>query len=212
MSESAGKISRRDRKRAEIVAVAEEVFFNAGYAGASMAEIAARVGGSKGTLYNHFRSKEELLLAVIAAVQARRTPQGAGVSVEDATRDEGAFRGWLRRLGADNLARLTSYELLSLQRLAAAEATRMPEVGRACYEGGVAPVFAKVSPMFAAAMERGVIRRAPPRQAAEHFMELCLGWRARKVLWGLEDPPSAEEIAAQVETAVAVFMNGYATR
>ncbi|MEE2692798.1 MAG: TetR/AcrR family transcriptional regulator [Pseudomonadota bacterium] len=212
MSESAGKISRRERKRAEIVAVAEKVFFTEGYAGASMAEIAARVGGSKGTLYNHFRSKEELLLAVIAAVQARRMPQGAGAPPEEATRDEAAFRAWLRRFGADNLARLTSYELLSLQRLAVAEAVRMPEVGRACYEGGVAPAFAKFSPMFAAAMRKGLIRRAPPEQAAEHFLELCLGWRARKVLWGLEDPPSADEIAAQVETAVAVFMDGYAVR
>ena len=42
-----------------------EVFREGGYERASMAEIAARVGGSKATLYGYFASKEELYAAAM---------------------------------------------------------------------------------------------------------------------------------------------------
>src|SRR6202000_3232312 len=56
---------RRDLKRETILSIALQVFLEEGYAAASMSTIAARVGGSKGTLYNYFRSKAELFAAVI---------------------------------------------------------------------------------------------------------------------------------------------------
>src|SRR5580700_9454949 len=56
-------LSRSDAKRRAILDVASEVFLAQGYAATSMSEIAGRLGGSKGTLYNYFRSKEELFAA-----------------------------------------------------------------------------------------------------------------------------------------------------
>lgn len=52
-------------RRQHILRVATEVFCELGYDGASMSAIAAKVGGSKGTLYNYFSSKDELLLAAM---------------------------------------------------------------------------------------------------------------------------------------------------
>ena len=37
-----------------------------GFAATSMSAIATRLGGSKGTLYNYFKSKEELFGAVVS--------------------------------------------------------------------------------------------------------------------------------------------------
>src|SRR5258708_8438615 len=54
-----------DARREAILDVAQQVFLKEGYAAASMSTIAARLGGSKGTLYNYFRSKEELFEAFI---------------------------------------------------------------------------------------------------------------------------------------------------
>ena len=48
----------RDQRREAILQVAREVFFEYGYSAASMSTIAARLGGSKGTLYNYFKNKE----------------------------------------------------------------------------------------------------------------------------------------------------------
>src|SRR5580698_7433873 len=64
-SETTTDLTRSDAKRRAILDVASEVFVAQGYAATSMSEIAARLGGSKGTLYNYFRSKEELFSAFI---------------------------------------------------------------------------------------------------------------------------------------------------
>src|ERR1700746_2932734 len=61
----------KDERREAIIEVARQVFFEEGYAAASMSTIAARLGGSKGTLYNYFKSKEELFEAYIRDSCAR---------------------------------------------------------------------------------------------------------------------------------------------
>ena len=65
MDDGALRTAARDTRRLGIVEVAREVFMAEGFADASMSAIAARVGGSKGTLYNYFPSKEGLFAAVI---------------------------------------------------------------------------------------------------------------------------------------------------
>jgi AcrR family transcriptional regulator len=53
--------------RAGIVAAADDLFYRQGYAQTSFADIAAAVDLSRGNFYYHFRSKDEILAAVIAA-------------------------------------------------------------------------------------------------------------------------------------------------
>ncbi len=53
---------KREARREAMLAVALDLFREVGFEAASMSQIAARVGGSKATLYNYFSSKEELLL------------------------------------------------------------------------------------------------------------------------------------------------------
>lgn len=50
--------------RPDIVEAATRVFSERGYHGASMAEIAERVGMRKASLYHHVRKKEDLLFAI----------------------------------------------------------------------------------------------------------------------------------------------------
>jgi AcrR family transcriptional regulator len=69
-------------RREQILAVATEMFGNAGFRGVSLADIAARVGISQPGLIHHFRSKEELL---IAALERR--------DEENSRHIEEAFRG-----------------------------------------------------------------------------------------------------------------------
>ena len=42
-----------------------DIFSRCGYTGASMDDIAVSAGVAKGTLYYHFKSKEELFLSLI---------------------------------------------------------------------------------------------------------------------------------------------------
>lgn len=53
--------------RAEIVAAADDLFYRQGYAHTSFTDIASVVEISRGNFYHHFKSKDEILDAVIAA-------------------------------------------------------------------------------------------------------------------------------------------------
>jgi TetR/AcrR family transcriptional repressor of mexJK operon len=206
MADLGARTSRKDRKRAEIVAIARALFFREGYSGTSMSQIAAAVGGSKTTLYNHFQSKEQLLLAVVQDVVNPR-PEDYDLSTMPSE-----FRAWLAWFGRSTMKRITSYNYVSLQRLAAAEAQRFPEIGRLFDEVGIKPGYQMITQSFAEAMDAGALRRGDPLVAVEQFLEMCAGWTLRRVIWNIQPAPTDAEIEKNVSNAVSTFMDGYAPR
>lgn len=69
------RMTREERQaetRREILAAAERQFLAHGYVRASLDEIAASAGYSKGAVYSNFASKEDLFLEVSAIAQERR--------------------------------------------------------------------------------------------------------------------------------------------
>ena len=71
-----------DRKRL-IVAAAQRVFARKGYRSASMREIAEEAGVAKGSIYLHFKSKDELALAAVADVYDRIRRRMAELEAEE---------------------------------------------------------------------------------------------------------------------------------
>src|SRR5579884_2146955 len=64
---------RRTERRNSIIEIAGDLFRTDGYHGVTMSAVSSRMGGSKETLWRHFRSKEELFSAYIeSAMQAFR--------------------------------------------------------------------------------------------------------------------------------------------
>ena len=59
------QISRRFRRRDEILRAATDLFSEKGYHEVTMEEIAEEMGVSKGTIYNYFSSKENLYLEIL---------------------------------------------------------------------------------------------------------------------------------------------------
>jgi AcrR family transcriptional regulator len=55
---------RTKETQARLLAAAEQVFVRDGFERAQLDEIAARAGRSKGAVYSHFKSKEDLFLAL----------------------------------------------------------------------------------------------------------------------------------------------------
>src|ERR671931_2525568 len=58
---------RGPERRAQLLAVARRVFGRSGFHGVSMDEVAKEAGVTKPILYDHFNSKEELYVALLAA-------------------------------------------------------------------------------------------------------------------------------------------------
>lgn len=58
-------------KREAILAAAIEEFYTKGYEGSSMDTVSKEANVSKATVYNHFKNKEELFLAIATILQER---------------------------------------------------------------------------------------------------------------------------------------------
>jgi AcrR family transcriptional regulator len=68
---TAGVQARLDAQRERIIAAAVDLVRTRGYAGCTIAAVAARAGIASGTVYNHFAGKAELLAQVFRAVVSR---------------------------------------------------------------------------------------------------------------------------------------------
>jgi len=194
------------RRRSAILAVAWEAFQQDGYAGTSMSSIAARLGGSKGTLYNYFSSKEELLTAVVEEKGQQFHAQLAGLPNKG-----GDVRQTLTKIGTTLLQTMLSDEFIGFYRLVLAEAERLPRLGLAVSDMSRQTALAPLSQYLKEAMRSGEIRIGDPLEAAELFSDLCGAIIHRRRLLAVPPDVSTEEIQRNAERAVTMFLAEYRT-
>jgi AcrR family transcriptional regulator len=200
---SAARASARDQRREMILKVAREVFFEQGYTAASMSTIAARLGGSKGTLYNYFKSKEELFEA-----QVREMCGAAADRILEVSAD-GAPAETLTRLGEQYLRHLFSEATVQMFRILVAEAQRSPELARVFYEVGPARGQKGLESYLEAAKARGLIDLPDCALGAEQFLSLCKGRTHLQFLLNLIPALKPTQIRLQIGQAVDAFMGLY---
>jgi AcrR family transcriptional regulator len=198
----------KDDRRDAIIAIAQQVFAENGYAGTSMSLIAARVGGSKGTLYNYFKSKEELLTAVVE----RKCEQIEDFISAAEVESHGDLRAALTNFGEHFVELLLSDESIGFYRLAIGECSRSPEIGQAIYFAGMRRNQGRMAELLEHAKEAGQFRdNADVVVAAEQFTELCLAGIHRRRILNVAPCPTPEGIRANVANAVSTFMRAYGT-
>jgi AcrR family transcriptional regulator len=195
---------KTEEKRREIVATARATFRKKGFVAASMAEISASLGGSKGTLYNYFTSKEELFAAVVVEM-ARANGESSISELEQARDIKTALRTFAHKL----VRLLCSPELVDFRRMHIAEGGR-PGLGRLAYENGPKLFVQRVANVFSKQVRAGYFRDADPWQAAVHLHGLCKAGLADGLVEGVIDHASDEAIAATADAAVDVFLRAYA--
>jgi AcrR family transcriptional regulator len=194
----------RDSRREAILDVAAEIFLEVGYSAASMSMIAARVGGSKGTLYNYFRSKEELFAAYIDRHCAWQQQ-----SMDELLSQHGDVRATLAGVGKSLLEIVLSDFGIRNFTLVVSESGRAPEIGRAYYDAGPRRGVGRLADFIAKAVEDGRLRRCDPLAAASQFSSLCQGRLLKARLCNIVSEPAPEQIDAEVAGAVDTFMAAY---
>ena len=204
---STSDLSRSDARRRAILDVASEVFLAQGYAATSMSEIAAKLGGSKGTLYNYFRSKEELFSAFIVD-----TCQGPAMTYFDPLPPIGegrSVRDSLIDLGVSLMEFLHVEEVIAMHRLVIAEVGRFPELGRIFYEAGPRKGELRFAEFFEAAMAAGHLPAADPMLVGQRLKDLVMSDVYLRQLWGVADGFSPEAIRDHVAKSVDVFARAF---
>jgi AcrR family transcriptional regulator len=101
---------RKEEVRARVVRAAAGVFAERGFAGASLDQVAAAAGFTKGAVYSNFGSKDELFLALMQAEVTARVD-----AVEQALQATTDLPGALAVVGAELSRRDAGWQLLFLE-------------------------------------------------------------------------------------------------
>ncbi len=190
-------------RREAILAVAHDIFLEHGFDGASMSQVAARLGGSKGTLYHYFDSKEALFEALVSESCARNS-----AAIFDAP-DGAAFDEHLACYARRYIALVFSDWAIGMFRIVAAAAQRRPEVGRLFYESGPMAALGGLAARFAAEMATGRLAPGDPHAAAEAFSALCRGTLHLRRLLDIDPQPDAALVARLADRAASQFLAIY---
>jgi len=195
---------RTDDRREAILDVATEIFREFGYARASMAMISARIGGSKGTLYGYFKSKDDLFATAMMAVMEEQAQKI--VSLLDTSEPDIGMA--LRRFGEALLDLLTSSDTISICRTAIAEGANS-RLGAILYELGAERGWNAMTTYIARLQEKRVLRAVDPRIAAAHLKGLLETGSIEPLLFGAQRWFTPKEaVAAAVEAFLLAYGNG----
>lgn len=196
---------RKQDRRDAILNVAQGCFAAQGYAGTTMSGIAAKLGGSKGTLWTYFPSKEDLFAAVLDRVA--RAYRARLSQILDA---QGALEPTLERACCSLIEKVTSPDAIALHRLIVAEGRRFPELARIFFEIAPATTRRLIAGFLNDAMERGQLRREDPLEAARVLTALAMSGIHHQLMMGQVDEVDPARIKADAHLAADLFLRAYA--
>ena len=164
---SVPKFRRRKTARpAEIVAAAQAVFADKGFAAARLDEIAARAGVSKGALYLYFETKEDLFRAVVHdAVSPNIDAMAAMIAAY-----QGSFAD-LVRMALPRVAQvITDSGAGPVVKMVVGESRNFPEIAKVWHDEVIAKGLGAIAGQVEKAQARGEVRPGDPRTHAFSLM------------------------------------------
>ena len=200
------RADRNDRTYARLVAAARAEFLTQGFAGATVASIAANAGISKKTVYQYAASKEALMYEVVSdACQELFSP---------------IFRSGGADLARSEVAHClvefcllsTSEDGVTAHRLAIGEARQFPNMAQAYKHALNAYVIEPLAAWIGRQNELGRLRVDDPGLAADMLACMVVSPYVRDLSLGVRARPARKEIERVVNTAMNLFYAGCATR
>lgn len=187
--------------RERILEAAFAAFMKNGYATTSTLDIATRARVSKRELYARVGNKQEILIACIGA-RAKRLKVPADLPVP---RDRDILAQVLASFGTQLVREITDPTVITVFRLAIADAVRTPEVAQALDSIGRETSRAALRQIMTQAQASGLVE-GRPAELAEQFGGLLWGNLMVSLLLGVAERPSSREIAARARDATAAFL------
>jgi AcrR family transcriptional regulator len=193
--------------RERILDAAFAAFMKSGYATTSTLEIATRARVSKRELYAVVGNKQEILIACISA-RATRLKVPADLPVPH---DRETLAQVLTSFGSQLVREVTDPAVITVFRLAIADAVRAPEVAKALDSIGREASRAALRQIMTQAQSAGLLK-GRPADLAERFGGLLWGNLMISLLLGVAERPSSREVAVRAREATAALLRLHATQ
>lgn len=191
-----------EAKRAAIVEAASQRFFDHGFAGTSIEQVAADAGVSKVTIYNHFGDKR----ALFAATVERECEKMRGYFNLDAV-PSGSICERLTVIAQAMFDFLSRPEMVAFERRIAAETEHDPAIGQAFLEAGPWRMKAAFAAWLSHAHAQGELSIPDAALAAEQFVSMAKGMGDLERRFG--SVPTNADNAQRISGAVDVFLAAY---
>lgn len=193
---------RTDEKRMRIIQLAAPLFLENGYASVSINDIIAVVGGSKGTIYSNFGSKEGLFEAVVKQICS-------DVMIHIDTTKTGTVEEQLIRLGRSFLGIILTPPVLQLHRLMTSIGRTFPQAGQMFFEAGPLAAYKIIAAWISYHQAHGTIRTdADAFRLAVLFHDMLIGEQQMMWLTSRAGADSDAAVEATLHLAVRVFLAG----
>jgi len=187
-------------RRQDILEAGLKLFSEKGYNGSTTAEIARAAGVAEGTIFRHFTTKKELLIAVLEPKVLEGLIQLDREHREDTPTE---FFGCFLR---NRLSLIKEND--SLIRLMFAEAQYHIEVREALFKGILGQGISIIRPWFEKGVDRGDFRNLPFLPTMRSFMGMVMFYGLfGNALLGLSAEKTIEEAADHI---LDLFLHGLA--
>ena len=176
----------REERRERIIWAAKRAFFEKGFESASMEDVAAYAGTTKPTVYAHFKSREELIAAMLQTVRqlVRHKLQSPEVYASEPLE---AISLYCARFVEANCWK----DAIVYQRHMIALANQSPELSRGFFEALSGDAVASI-----AAYMQAHNLSIQPEQDAERLLSATAGWAVLKSLYASDEGPIQPDIEA----------------
>lgn len=194
-------------KRLSILEAAAHVFCRSGFSGASIDEIAAEAGVSRQTIYNHYREKETLFVAVVDDIMERADAALLSIlstfpDTPDALEDRlTAFAVKLNR----NC--LCNHDGRFLRKLVQSEGAHHPHLFETWRQNGPGKIAGALAGLLARLSHKAALRIDDFDLAARQFLALINADLQMSTLFGA--PLSDAQLETSARDAVRTFLRAY---
>jgi AcrR family transcriptional regulator len=174
---SASNGSRAEKaaaRREAILTAALDEFSAQGFAAARMDDVARRAGVAKGTIYLHFRDKEELFQELIRSVLSPFVG-----TLETTLRADVPVRGTIGQVVELFVTQVYGTRRKDVIRLILTEGQRFPHIAEFYYREVLSRILAAIRILLRRAVERGELRS----EAAVRFPQLLGAPAVVAILW-----------------------------
>lgn len=194
---------KTEAQRDKIIAAASELFTAHGFDAVSTADIAARMGGSKATLYNYFPSKESIFAAVMLhSAMAQKNKLFTALERDLPLPEK------LTAFGFEYLQFALSQPMVDVQRSVLAQAGKI-DIGPTVYEHGLKKAWQPVADLIAAAMVHKAMIVADPWLAAMQYKALLEANLKERRMLNVKVTITKPALRTAAEMAFAVFWAYY---
>jgi TetR/AcrR family transcriptional regulator, mexJK operon transcriptional repressor len=162
--------------------IATQVFLEAGFKRASMADIAERAGASKQTLYARYPSKSALFAAIVER-KGTQIFEAIGPLSQSAPVQE-----TLEHFGVTLLDMILSPDARGLHRVILAECIEFPELGQVFWELGPGRMHARLGEYIEGLERAGSIQCSDCKRAVESLIGLLVSPIIMRLNLGLPTP------------------------